>query len=119
MDYGHFLGYNNENAFKKGDFIIFDIERIEKMEEKFNRAAEAINALDSALAGYAEALGDIKTLADYIASDEWKEDFAADERGALPADLKRGVLSEDGLYNLLEKNGILLDIMKEILGNMN
>ncbi|MBQ2991766.1 MAG: DUF4298 domain-containing protein, partial [Clostridia bacterium] len=28
-------------------------------------------------------------------------DYAADERGEWPADLKRGVLSQDGLYNLL------------------
>ncbi len=96
---------------------MFDIERIEKMEEKFNRAAEAIKALDSALSGYAEALGDIKTLADYIASDEWKEDFEADERGELPADLKRGVLSEDGIYNLLEENGELLEMMTDVLGD--
>ena len=28
-------------------------------------------------------------------------DFADDEAGRLPADLKRGVLSEDGIWNLL------------------
>ena len=28
---------------------------------------------------------------------------AADEAGLLPKDLKRGVLSEDGIYNLLEE----------------
>jgi hypothetical protein len=31
----------------------------------------------------------------------WKQDFAADEAGKLPSDLKRGVLSEDGIWNLL------------------
>ena len=40
-------------------------------------------------------------LAAYYASSEWKRDFADDEAGLLPADLKRGVLSEDGLYDLL------------------
>ena len=30
-------------------------------------------------------------------------DFEADEAGLLPPDLKRGVLSEDGIYNLLEE----------------
>ena len=29
-------------------------------------------------------------------------DYEADERGELPPDLKRGVLSQDALYNLLE-----------------
>jgi hypothetical protein len=31
----------------------------------------------------------------------WKLDYAADEAGKLPPDLKRGVLSEDGIWNLL------------------
>ena len=34
-------------------------------------------------------------------SELWKMDFAADETGNLPPDLKRGVLSEDGIWNLL------------------
>lgn len=37
----------------------------------------------------------------YLTSKAWKDDFGADEAGLLPEDLKRGVLSEDGLYNLL------------------
>ena len=36
------------------------------------------------------------------------KDFELDEEGKLPADLKRGVLSEDGIYNLLERNSELL-----------
>lgn len=31
----------------------------------------------------------------------WRADFEADEEGELPADLPRGVLSEDGIYNVL------------------
>ena len=31
------------------------------------------------------------------------EDYEADERGELPPDLKRGVLSQDALYDLLEE----------------
>ncbi|WP_294411497.1 DUF4298 domain-containing protein [uncultured Ruminococcus sp.] len=47
-----------------------------------------------------------KTLAElekYYTSDAWKQDFAADEAGLLPKELKRGVLSEDGVYNLLSE----------------
>lgn len=42
-------------------------------------------------------------LSEYYTSALWKQDFADDEAGLLPQDLKRGVLSEDGVYNLLEK----------------
>ena len=45
----------------------------------------------------------VKKLENYYESDEWKEDYAADEKGLLPKDLKRGVLSEDGLYDLLDR----------------
>lgn len=45
----------------------------------------------------------LRQLAEYYSSPAWKLDFAADEAGLLPKDLKRGVLSEDGIYNLLEK----------------
>ena len=44
----------------------------------------------------------IRILADYYSSKEWKQDFADDEAGLLPKDLKRGVLSEDGIWNILE-----------------
>ena len=37
----------------------------------------------------------------YQNSGMWLLDYECDERGELPSDLKRGVLSEDMLYNLL------------------
>ena len=43
----------------------------------------------------------IGILSDYYSSKEWKQDFADDEAGLLPKDLKRGVLSEDGIWNVL------------------
>ena len=45
----------------------------------------------------------LNELESYYASDEWKQDFEVDEAGLLPEKLKRGVLSEDGLYNLLDE----------------
>lgn len=44
----------------------------------------------------------ISELEAYYTSDEWKRDFADDEKGLLPKKLPRGVLSEDGVYNLLD-----------------
>ena len=45
----------------------------------------------------------IRFLEEYYTSGEWREDYEADEAGLLPPDLKRGVLSQDGVYNLLER----------------
>ena len=44
---------------------------------------------------------EIKELINYYESDSWLKDFEADEAGLIPNDLKRGVLSEDAVYNLL------------------
>ena len=44
--------------------------------------------------------GDMPILAAYLDGD-WKADYAADEQGLIPKCMKRGVLSEDGLYNLV------------------
>ena len=44
----------------------------------------------------------LRLLEEYYASGQWLQDYEADERGELPPDLKRGVLSQDALYNLLE-----------------
>ena len=82
------------------------------MERHLNRAASALKKLSSALDKYDEAKADIAALASYYGSDEWKQDFAADEAGLLPKDLKRGVLSEDGIWNLLEAHRELQERMK-------
>ena len=80
------------------------IARIEAMEKRLNAALAAVRAMDEALDGYARAQEDIDALASYLASAEWREDLAADEEGLLPDTLRRGVLSEDGIYDLLEEN---------------
>ena len=35
----------------------------------------------------------------------FRSDYEADERGLIPIELKRGVLSQDALYDLLEERG--------------
>ena len=71
-------------------------ERIQYYEALMEKAEEALPA--------AERLAErIRELESYYAGPLWKEDFAADEAGRLPEGLKRGVLSEDGLYNLLDR----------------
>ena len=65
------------------------IERIEYMEALYDRAIET---------------GEISAeLTAYYVSGQWLKDYEADERGELPRNLKRGVLSQDGLWELLQK----------------
>ena len=77
------------------------IERIRQMELRMERAAKAVMELSAALENYEAVQDDIAALEQYYGSEAWKQDYAADEAGLLPANLKRGVLSEDGIWNLL------------------
>ena len=77
-------------------------ERIRQMELRMERAVKAVMELSAALENYEAVQEDIAALERYYGSEAWKQDFADDEAGLLPADLKRGVLSEDGIWNLLE-----------------
>ena len=78
------------------------IERSQHMEQLLDFVIEArkeqhINQEKSARIQEA-----IRILADYYGSKEWKQDFADDEAGLFPKNLKRGVLSEDGIWNILD-----------------
>jgi hypothetical protein len=81
--------------------IMEQAERIRQMEQRLERSAAAVMALSAALDRYEEVKEDISALEAYYDSETWKQDFADDEAGLLPPSLKRGVLSEDGIWNLL------------------
>ena len=76
-------------------------ERIAQMELLMERASEAVMQLSAALDIMEEAQPGIAALDDYYGSQTWRQDFDDDASGLLPANLKRGVLSEDGIWNLL------------------
>ena len=78
---------------------LLQIERIKWMEHRYNNALAAIK--DGSAVSLKAILEDVAELSKYYGSELWKLDFAADEAGKLPPDLKRGVLSEDGIWNLL------------------
>ena len=78
---------------------LLQIERIKWMEHRYNNALAAIK--DGSAVSLKAIKEDVAELSKYYGSELWKLDFAADEAGNLPPDLKRGVLSEDGIWNLL------------------
>lgn len=92
------------------------IERIIQMEQHLDRASAAVMELSAALDKYVEAQEAIAALSEYYGSDDWKQDYADDEAGRLPAGLKRGVLSEDGIWNLLSDSQELNVRLQEIIG---
>ena len=85
------------------------ITRIRQMERRLNTALAAVKRLTTALDKWEAAQEAIAALDEYYGSDVWRQDLADDEAGLLPEGLKRGVLSEDGLYELLDENNRLLE----------
>lgn len=83
------------------------IERIRLMESHLDAAVVAIEELSAALEKYIAVQPRMRELDEYLDSGEWRRDYDADEAGLLPADLKRGVLSEDGLFNVLDDSSQL------------
>ena len=43
----------------------------------------------------------LERLKEYYVNGSWLEAYTLDEQGRLPKELKRGVLSQDGVYDLL------------------
>lgn len=76
-------------------------DRIRHMEEILNKAESAAKELSDVLNSYESLLPAIRELTAYYESPLWRQDFEDDCAGRLPKDLKRGVLSEDAVYNLL------------------
>ena len=87
------------------------VHHIKQMEEILDTANQKMDALEKSIADLKAYQSKIQELEAYYASPQWKEDFAMDETGKLSKNLKRGVLSEDGIYNVLERNKELLELL--------
>ena len=91
------------------------IARIIRMEEILNRSSQAVRDLQQALDRYVALEEEIRELERYYAGRQWQKDFADDEAGKLPRDLKRSVLSEDAVYDFLALRDEVISKYKELL----
>ena len=93
------------------------IERIAYMEQILDEATEAASSLSEALEKYGAVQDKLQELIAYYSSEQWRQDFDDDSTGKIPQDLKRGVLSEDAVYNLLADISDLKEQLKELVGS--
>ena len=91
------------------------VKRIEEMERCLDASRKAVDDMAAAFEAYEAVQKDYKKLSDYYGSHRWMDDFEADEQGKLPQDLKRGVLSEDAVYDLLVDNHDLAVRMLKVI----
>ncbi len=89
--------------------------RIAEMERCLDASRRAVDDLAAAFEVYEATRKDYKKLSNYYGSTRWMGDYEADEAGKLPPDLKRGVLSEDAVYDLLLDNRDLLVRMMKVI----
>ena len=81
--------------------ILSVIERIQQMERYYDAVSRVLELNANEMSENVAISKMVQELTEYMDSGLWLQDYECDERGELPKDLKRGVLSEDGLYNLL------------------
>lgn len=75
---------------------------------QISRIEEQEALLDRILASNAPAREDLRALADYYEGPLWRLDYESDEAGQIPEQVKRGVLSEDAVYDVLTEYQELL-----------
>ena len=95
------------------------IERITYMEQILDEANDAVSSLAEALEKYDAVKDRLQELSVYYSSKQWRQDFDDDSAGKIPANLKRGVLSEDAVYNLLAESANLKEQLKKIEVELN
>ena len=88
-------------------------ERIAYYEQLMDRVRLAGERLRAALDAFEQVQPAARALDAYYTSADWRRDLEADEAGLLPETLKRGVLSEDGAWNILTENRELLDRLRD------
>ena len=76
-------------------------EHITAMENIMVEQEELLRKLKAVLNDLEQHQEDCRALAAYYCSDQREQDLQDDEQHLIPEDLRRGVLSEDGIYNFL------------------
>lgn len=76
-------------------------KQITAMEEILNRHLRQVEQLSPFLEACQEQLSDLAQLFSYYGSDQWHQHLEMDQNNEIPKGLPRGVLSEDGIYNLI------------------
>ena len=78
-------------------------ERIRQMEEVFDALQKAADTNPAAMREAASLKEMLRILTQYYENGQWLRDYELDEKGLLPQGLKRGVLAQDAVYELLGK----------------
>lgn len=88
-------------------------KRVKKMEDILHRQLDLMASLRNQLAEVEASQADFEALLAYYQSQTYMEDLSLEENGYFEGML-RGVLSEDGVYNLLFDRGEVAEKLREV-----
>ena len=94
------------------------VRNVLKMEQQFISLKNAVDNLEEALSVFRAVHDCSGTLEAYYTSPQWRKDFEDDEAGLIIPEISKGVLSEDGIYNLLDRKKELLEELSEFLNEI-
>ena len=89
-------------------------KRVEKMEDILHRQLDLMASLRKMLAEAEASQADFEALLAYYQSQTFMEDLSLEEKGHFMG-MTRGVLSEDGIYNLLFDRGEVAEKLREVV----
>lgn len=78
-------------------------ERVCQMNETYEQVCSCQRHLAKAINEMEDSLSKIRLLKTYYTDGQFLQDYIADKEGKINPDLIRGVLSQDGLFDLFEE----------------
>ena len=79
------------------------MDRVGQMEQCFDMLKKAVSENPAGIREDSFLKSQLQRLIQYYESGQWLHDYELDEAGCLPQDLKRGILAQDAIYDLLEQ----------------
>ena len=83
--------------------LVEAIQRVQKMEQYLDEILEIFQDDSRNIWETEELQEKLKVLSEYYSNGLWLEDYDRDCAGEFSQDLKRGVLSQDTLYNFFDE----------------
>ena len=77
------------------------VSRISKMEKVFDDLRFSFEKSKEEFYKNKNLQKKLKSLTNYYENGKWLKDYQLDEQNKLPKNLKRGILSQDGIYDFL------------------
>ena len=90
------------------------IARIKHLEQNYDECNISIEEFKDQIKKFKSIYPKIAELNEYYNDGSFLEDYKMDEKGQIPQDLKRGILSEDAIYDLLMEFDKIDQSIKEL-----